>query len=231
MNALTTPKHVAFIPDGNRRWAKRNNKDLADVYSISASLLDQMIHDMVDRGVTYVTVWPVSSRTFWRSKPEVDVILEAVRSYLSESVGSYLQRGYRFRVIGSLDRLREIHSGLCEAIEALERKTADQTRATVIMAFDYSGREELARAVRRLIQNGAGEQVLDAEPLRKYLDAPDIPDPDILIRTGGDRRLSGFLPYQTEYTELFFCDELLPDFKLERIAEIFDAFSKRRLSQ
>ena len=155
----------------------------------------------------------------------------SVQDYLEFARLSYFTRRYQFRFIGRMDRLREQYPILCKGIEDLQIATAGMRKATVTMAFDYNGREEIVRAIERMKQSGDINEELNADVFKGFLDTKDMPDPDLLIRTGGDHRLSGFLPYQLEYTELIFRDELLPDFKIETMSEIFQTFALRRYSQ
>ena len=225
------PRHLAIIPDGNRRWSRKHGIELGRTYSIAAQIIDRLIDYSVDRGIEYVTVWPTSNRTWRRAKPEIELILTAVREYLNLARESYPARRYRFRFIGRMDRLRQQYPLLCKEIEDLQVATSDMRRATVTMAFDYNGREEIVRAIQRMRDSGQMDQELNVDSIRRFLDTKDMPDPDLLVRMGGDRRLSGFLPFQLEYTELFFRDELLPDFKIETMSEILEAFADRRYSQ
>ncbi len=231
MDKQVSPQHVAVIPDGNRRWAKQNNVSLAEAYQRSATLLQDLLDFMVSRGVDVITIWPISNRTFWRSRDELQVIIDCIEDYLHLAMDHYRNKGYRFQVIGRRDRLKKVAPTLVATMEDLERATAASGGATVVFALDYCAAEEIERAFARMRACPANGEGFQADALVANLDTAGLPDPDILIRTGGDRRLSGFLPLQLAYTEIYFRDELLPDLNRDAVDEIFREFARRRYSQ
>lgn len=229
MNVQTVPNHIVVIPDGNRRWAKKKGYGLEDAYGISASVLDGIIDFGVRRGVRYFTVWPISTKTWIRSSGEIEALLLALRGYVNTSLETYPKRGWRSRTVGRTDRLRRMDPKLDEAISELCTRTTGCSRAQVNMAIDYDGQEEIVRAVNRLLQSGVNE--VAHSDIRDSLDLGDGPDPDLLLRFGGDRRLSNFILYQIGYAELYFLDDDLPTFDMGRLETIFDEFAERRYSQ
>ncbi len=227
----TVPTHVGIIPDGNRRWAKRAGKALTETYSLAARRLDDILVHLAGRGVRYITVWPFSPRNWQRGRAEVSDILSAVQEYLIFAALAYPSRGFRYRTIGSIERLTRLAPDLGHALTDLEATTADCAGATVVMAFDYGGRDEIVRAVARLLSAGVRPDELSTDLLARHLDTDFLPDPDLVIRPGGDRRHSGFLLYQAEYAEYHFTETLMPDLVTAEIDAILDRYASRRYSQ
>lgn len=225
----TVPQHIVVIPDGNRRWAKSNNILFENAYSMSADSINKIIEFAVSNGVEYVTVWPVSTKTWMRSLEEIEVVLNVLSAYVVEAQGTFPERGWRFRTIGRLDRLERIDAELSRALRDLCARTEACDRANIILAIDYDGQEEIVRAVNRILNENTAS--IGRHDFRRYLDTGDVPDPDLLLRFGGDRRLSNFILYQIGYAELFFLDDDLPDFQMERLNDIFTEFAERRYSQ
>ncbi len=196
------PEHVAIIPDGNRRWASQKRRDLLETYTIGANALDNCIDYAVERGVRNVTIWPTSTRIWWRSDCNVQALIAAVQFQLDMAQKTYPPRGFRYRTIGRLDRFNNVAPELVARLNALEQATASLMRANVTMAFDYDGQDEITRALRKIIDKNIPSEQVSPELIGDHLDTAGLPDPDLIIRTGGDLRLSGFLPFQARYAEI-----------------------------
>lgn len=229
--AQTVPRHVAIIPDGNRRWAKRERRDLLHTYVHATRVIDRLSCFLVDRGVEHVTVWPVSPRNWRRDWSDLEPLIEAFENYVAFARSNFVKRGFRAHTIGRLDRLRTYAPELVAAIHDLKDATAHLDRAHVTLAFDYAGRDELVRAVQRMLEDRVEPSDVSAELIGQYLDTASQPDPDLVVRCGGDRRLSGFMPYQSEYAEIHFSNTLTPDFTEDEMAAILEQFARRRYSQ
>lgn len=227
----SVPRHVAIIPDGNRRWAKQRGWDLARTYVHASRVLDRSIDLLVDSGVEYITIWPIAPRNFRRDMTEIYPVIEAIQDYASFAIETYPRRGYRAHTIGTLDRMRQLSPSLAASIDALIEATASGDKAHVVIAFDYSGRDEVVRAVVRMLEAGVRHNEISSELLGRHLDTAGMPDPDLIVRTGGDRRLSGFLSYQAEYAEIHFTGTLLPDLEEEEMVQILEQYAARRYSQ
>jgi len=225
------PQHVAIIPDGNRRWAAQRQYGLLEAYTIAAKAIDRTIDDLVARGIRNITVWPTSTRTWWRTDSDIRALTAAIQRHADTAQISYPSRGYRYRTIGRLDRLNKIAPELVRQLTALEEATAKLTTANVTMAFDYDGGEEIARALRRIVDKQIPSDAISPELISRHLDTADLPDPDLIIRTGGDHRLSGFMPVQARYAEICFVDTLLPDIDQSVIDAALERFASRRYSQ
>jgi len=229
--AKRLPQHVAIIPDGNRRWAAQRQCDLVKAYAVAAEAIDRTMDELVARGIRNITVWPTSARTWWRTDSDIQALTAAIKQHADTARTSYPARGYRYRTIGRLDRLNMIAPELVARLNALEKATAKMTTANVTMAFDYDGGEEIARAVQKIIEKQIDGQDVSPELISQHLDTAGLPDPDLIIRTGGDHRLSGFMPVQARYAEICFVDTLLPDIDQSVIDAALERFASRRYSQ
>lgn len=219
------PTHVAIICDGNRRWAKA--KGLASVMGhrqASKSVFEPLVDEAIALGVAYLTFWVFSTENWHRSKTEVRSLLELLRLQLDHYANSLNERQVRIMTIGDLSKFP---SDIQEKIQQATNKTKDNRGLTVVFALNYGGRDELTRAVRALaVQVKSGlldPEAISSETIHAALDTADIPDPDLIIRTGGEQRLSGFLPWQAVYAEYAFpavyFPELTPVVFRQQIAE------------
>jgi len=209
------PKHVAIIMDGNRRWAKEHNLPILEGHRrVANHVLEKLVEHAAKRGVPYITFWAFSTENWGRAQTEVKGIMGILAASLKPFGKKMMEKGVRLLVIGDLSRIDEkLQKGIGEVVE----KTKHNTRITVTIALNYGGRDEIRRAVRKF---GTG--------FEKYLDTKGTPDPDLIIRTGGEQRLSGFLLWQSEYSELYFPEFLMPDFTPGRLDEAIEEFEKRK---
>lgn len=210
---MVIPQHIAIIMDGNRRWAKLNKKKLLMGHDFAANFtIEKIVEHAARRGVEYITLWAFSTENWQRNKQEVEGLLKILRKAVAQKVPSFIKKGVKLLVIGDLSRFpQDLQNSIKEAIE----KTSDGKNITAIVALNYGGRDEILRAIQKLHENEKCKMKnvkLNETDFEEYLDTHGIPDPDLLIRTGGEKRLSGFLPWQTVYTELYFTDVLWPDF-------------------
>lgn len=216
----TIPQHVAIIMDGNRRWAKAKGKHaLAGHQYVADILLEQLVEHAADRGIQYVTFWAWSTENWNRSREEVSGTMKLFKHVLKQNINRLHKKGVRIKTIGNIsafpaDIVREIEKGI--------EQTKDNKRITVVLALNYGGRDEIVRGIRKAGSN------LTKEEFSKYLDTNGIPDPELIIRTGGEKRLSGFLLWQSEYAELYFTDTLMPDFTTWKLDEALEEFASRQ---
>jgi undecaprenyl diphosphate synthase len=227
----TTPRHVALIPDGNRRWAHQRGLPALEGHRAGARAIDRFMDICQAWGIEFVTIWPLSPRTRYRPADQIRALEAVLRQYIADHRDLYLARRIRFRVIGDLERVRPASPALVETMLSFQAETAHHDGMTLSWALNYGGRDEVIRAVRRLIESGVPARAVDEAMFARHLDAADQPDPDLVLRTGGDRRLSGFMPYQTEYAELRFTQTLLPDLQAAEVEEVLESFAERRYSQ
>jgi short-chain Z-isoprenyl diphosphate synthase len=215
------PRHVGLILDGNRRYAREYGlPDPLDVYGRGATKLDDLIEWCRQLGIPAVTLWVFSTENFRRSAAEIAGILGAVELKLARLADDrrVARLGVRLRAVGRLELLPD---STLAAIRAVEAATATHQALTLTIAIAYGGREEIADAVRALLREGvkrgeALEEMVERvtpEAIGRYLYAPDLPDPDLIIRTSGEVRLSGFLLWQSAHSEFYFCDVHWPAFR------------------
>lgn len=224
MTKDNVPQHIAIIMDGNRRWAKKHHLSILAGHDYAAKkVLEHIVEHAAKRGVKFITLWAFSTENWQRDKKEVEGLMQLLRWGLVEQVKTFLQKGVRLLVIGDINHFpKDIQKGIKEALE----KTKNGKNITVVLAVNYGGRDEILRAASQIGQIRPIRQITENE-FSDLLDTKNIPDPDLLIRTGGEKRLSGFLPWQTVYTELYFTDTLWPDFSHSDLDLAIEEFGKR----
>lgn len=218
-----TPRHIAIIMDGNGRWAKSKGLPRLSGHRAGAEALDRTMHLCKEAGVEFLTVYAFSTENWRRSKSEVAGLMKLLSTYIKRKGKELLKNGVRFRVIG---RRSDLSDKLQKEIADLEKRTADGAFSLVV-ALSYGGRDEIVRAARRLAQSGIPPQEIDEAAFADSLDTAGIPDPDLIIRTSGELRLSNFLLWQAAYAEFFFTDALWPDFGKDQFDAALDAFARR----
>lgn len=220
------PRHVVLVPDGNRRWARLHGVSLAETYTRSVLAINRTIDQLIDRGVECVSGWATSDKTEMRSQDDIKPVMKALRAFLHVVTTTYPKRGIRFRVVGARDRLDAVDDLICREIEVAEKETQDG-RATVIVLLDYGSRDELVRAYRRLHAAGGGFAGLTPEGLAGFLDTGGLPDPDLIIRSGGCYRLSGLYGFQSTNAEIRVLDDvLMPDFTADMVDELLARYAQ-----
>lgn len=203
------PEHVAIILDGNGRWAERSHRLRAQGHHAGADNVETITYACMDMGIRYLTVYAFSTENWKRSKDEVSYLMLLLKQYLLKYKKTAIAKKIRVRVIGDLSGLSE---DLRELVLDVEEATKDLTAFNLTFAINYGGRDELVRAVRGLVHDGVPEEEITENKLSGSLDTAELPDPDLLIRTGGELRISNFLLWQCAYSEFYFTDILWPDF-------------------
>ena len=214
------PEHVAMIMDGNGRWATQRGKKRGEGHIAGAKTLGNVLEWCGDRGIKYLTVYAFSTENWKRPKEEVDGLMSLFARMLKSKEKDFMKNEVRFRMIG---RRGDLSAKLLKTIEQLEAKTAHFERQFIV-AISYGGRAEIIDAVNAAVK--AGEPVTE-ETFAKYLYAPDVPDPDLVIRTSGELRTSNFLLWETAYAEYYFTDVLWPDFSEAELDKALDAYAAR----
>lgn len=218
------PRHVAIIMDGNGRWAKSRGLPRTAGHKKGAESLRSMLQACRDEGIGYLTVYAFSSENWKRPAEEVSDLMQLLKMYLHREIKELAANGIRLRFIGDRSLLAtDVH----ELIEQGEKSTAHNALFHLTIALSYGGRQELARAVRKLLDQGINPAAIDEDAIAACLDTAGLPDPDLLIRTGGEHRLSNFLLWQSAYTELYFTPTLWPDFTPEHFREALHEFTRR----
>jgi undecaprenyl diphosphate synthase len=214
---------VAIIMDGNARWARKRGLPIAAGHRAGTKALRRTVEAAIDLGVDSLAVYAFSTENWNRPPDEVELLMEIFTETIERELPDLVRQGVRTRFIGRRDRAPE---ALRQRMAALEEETGENRRLNLWIAFDYGGRAELVDAANRAF--AAGREV-DEDTFASYLNAPDMPDPDLLIRTSGELRISNFLLWQLAYAELVFLDTLWPDFgELELRAALDDYASRRR---
>jgi len=214
---MAAPKYVAIITDGNGRWAQGRGLSVAEGHQAGADVVKARLRDAVRLGVQELTVYSFSTENWSRSAEEVTALMRMFHERILSETPELKAEGVRMRFIGRRDRVAR---ALLEQMDWAEAETAGCTRITLFVAFDYGGRQEILEAAERY--GGGGETAF-----RALLYAPDMHDPDLVIRTSGEERLSNFLLWQTAYAELVFATELWPDFTAEAFERTLGAFGGR----
>jgi undecaprenyl diphosphate synthase len=228
IDGFATPRHVAIIMDGNGRWAAARGLPRLEGHRRGVEALRRTVRAASDLGISFLTIFSFSSENWSRPPSEIKDLLMLLRRFIRNDLADLHKSNVRVRIIGERDSLdRDIRLLLQEA----EDLTRNNTALTLIVAFNYGARQEIARAVRRLaLEVAAGKLSADAitpELLSRNLDAPDIPDPDVIIRTSGEQRLSNFLLWQAAYSELVFVSTNWPDFDRTTLEQAIAEYRRR----
>ncbi|MGM0586485.1 MAG: polyprenyl diphosphate synthase [Pseudomonadota bacterium] len=223
------PRHVAIIMDGNGRWARARRLPRLAGHRRGAEVVRRIVEASPELGVTHLTLYAFSTENWKRSAEEVNGLMELFRIYIRREGRELRRRGARVRFIGDRGPLAP---DLVAAMSRLEADTAENTELNLTIAINYGGRDEILAAARRLAEEAAAGRIdparIEAADLEGGLHTHGLPDPDLVIRTSGEMRVSNFLPWQTAYSEFAFVEECWPDFTPERYARTLDAFGERR---
>jgi len=202
------PNHIGIIPDGNRRWAKKKGLLSFEGHRIGAEkTLPALIEKANGMGVKFLTFWALSPQNLQREKQEVDNLFRLLRLFLQKRINEFHKKNIRLRVIGDILNLpKDLHVQIKKA----EKLTEKNSKITVLFAINYGGKDEIIRAIRKIPKSKI--QNIQEKDIYLLLDTEGVPNPDLIVRTGGEKRLSGFMLWQCEYSELYFSDVLFPDF-------------------
>ena len=222
------PRHVAIIMDGNGRWATRRGRPRLFGHQAGAKRVREIVEACPDLGVEYLTIFAFSTENWKRTQAEVAGLMLLFRRYITKEAQRLLAKGVRVRFIG--DRVK-LDAKLVELMDELEALTSGNSKVHLTIALNYGGRDEVTRATQRMAVDVAAGRLnpedVDAETLGRFLDTCMLPDPDLVIRTSGEARISNFLLWQSAYAEYEFIDTLWPDFSSECFADIIDGFAAR----
>jgi undecaprenyl diphosphate synthase len=218
-------RSVAIIMDGNGRWAESRGLPVAEGHRAGTKALRRTVEAAIDLGIDSLTVYAFSTENWTRPPDEVDALMEIFHETIDRELPDLCKQGVRTRFIGRRDRAPD---ELRRRMADLEAETAANSRLELWIAFDYGGRAEIVDAARRLVEDGVTADAVDEEALGRRLYAPELPDPDLLIRTSGELRVSNFLLWQLAYAELVFVDTLWPDFGDEDLRTALDQYARRR---
>jgi undecaprenyl diphosphate synthase len=218
------PRSIAVIMDGNGRWAAARGLPVADGHREGARALRRTVEAAIELGVESLAVYAFSTENWARPADEVESIMELMDETIDRELPDLARQGVRTRFFGRRDRVPE---ALREKMAQLEVKTAHNDRLGLWIAFDYGSRAELVEAARRLVEEGIRPRDVSEDAISERLYAPELPDPDLVIRTSGEQRISNFLLWQSAYAELVFDETLWPDFGAERLRAALDEYARR----
>lgn len=222
-------KHLVVIPDGDRRWAKDHSLPPWEGHRRGADNVRTLLEVCKEQNIPYLTMWGFSTENWSRNSEEIENLMNLFRNVIKTQKKEFIKQEIRFRHLGRKDRLAP---DLLEMITKFEEETAHFTQWNYQAALDYGGQDEIIRATKKLVadvQSGAiNAENIDAELFQMYLDTKDIPNPDLIVRTSGEQRLSGLLPFQSVYAELQFLPFNFPDMTKEKILEVINNYHERQ---
>ena len=219
------PQHVAIIMDGNGRWAKKRHLPRVAGHNAGSENIRPVVKIFVNYGVKYLTLYMFSTENWSRPRIEVAGLLSLLARKIDQETRAFHQENIRLVHLGRLDRLSR---KLREKVKAAVELTKNNTGLTLCLAFDYGGRDEIVQAARRIADASIPGNNIDESVFAQYLYSPNIPDPDLVIRTAGESRLSNFLIWQAAYSEFYFTPVLWPDFGLKDVEEALSEYKRRQ---
>ena len=219
------PQYIAIIMDGNGRWAEKRGLPRLAGHEAGSKNIHPVVKAFADYGVRYLTLYAFSTENWNRPRTEVTGLLRLLAKEIDQKIQAFHQENIRLVHLGRLDRMSQ---KLREKVKAAVELTKNNTGLTLCLAFDYGGRDEIVQAARRIVSAGIPGDNIDESVFARYLYNPDIPDPDLVIRTGGENRLSNFLLWQAAYSELYFTSVLWPDFGRKDVEVALSEYKRRQ---
>lgn len=217
---LDIPYHVAIIMDGNRRWAKEHGAKIEEGHRKGFERFKEIVQLCFDKGIKYVTVYAFSTENWQRTEQEVGALMGLMTNAITNEIKSYQGKNIRVNIIG---RIKDLPKNLQDEIQKIEKETAGKDEHVLNVAISYGGKEEIVSAIKKIEEKC--EEVTE-ENISKNLYTTGQPNPDLVIRTGGQPRLSNFLMWQTDYSEIYFTDVLWPDFTSKELDKAIDFYTK-----
>jgi undecaprenyl diphosphate synthase len=218
-------EHLAIIMDGNRRWAKERNLLANQGHLAGHERLKQVGDWCLERGIKVLTVFAFSTENWKRTEEEVGFLMDLLESSLTKELQSFHEKGVRMRIIGQREGLRP---SIVRAIEAAEELTKENTRATFCICINYGGRLEIVDACKALIQKGMSADKIDEAAIQSAMYWPEMPEPELVVRTSGEERLSGFLTWESVYSEIYWCEKHWPDFDEAELDKALESYAVRQ---
>lgn len=224
MTERAVPRHIAFVMDGNRRWAKQRHLPAIAGHRAGVETIRRTVRAARERGVEYVTLYSFSTENWKRGDDEVGALMALLEETIRRETRTLVEDGVRLRVIGRLHELSDrSQQAIAEAVSATDRGT----KGTMTIAFNYGGRAEIVDAVRTIVREGLSPEQVDEAAVAARLYAADHPDPDLLVRTGGELRISNFLLWEVAYAEMWATDVLWPDFSVDDLDRALASYAAR----
>jgi undecaprenyl diphosphate synthase len=219
------PKHVGIIMDGNRRWARERNLPTLEGHRKGYEKMKLMPEWFFSAGVETISVYAFSTENWNREREEVNYLMKLLQTALSEEIDEFNEKGCRLLISGRTDELPGDLPMLCAEAEA---KTAENQKGTLNICLNYGGRAEIVDAVKKMVKNGIDPEQVHEGMIKKYLYHSELGDPDIIVRTSGEQRLSGFMLWRSAYSELLFINKYWPDFEKVDAEKILEEYARRQ---
>jgi undecaprenyl diphosphate synthase len=216
--------HIAFIPDGNRRWAKANGFSINQAYKRGYEQLRLVAEACFERKIPYFSAFVFSSENWQRASEEVSLLMKMALQVILKDAKELHKKNVRLRIVGSREKLS---AKLKKAIEEAESLTAGNTAGTFLACFNYGGQQEIVDAIKSIANEGIEPQVITTETISKHLYCPEVPAPDLIVRTSGEKRISNFLLWESAYSEFAFVDEYWPEFDDKRLDVVLTDYTNR----
>jgi len=220
-------QHIAFIMDGNGRWATARGLTRLEGHHAGVKAMQAVVQALLVRGIPYASFYAFSTENWKRPPAEVKGLMLLLRDYLNREFNKLIDSGVKLRVIGDIGPDSPVPAEVRQLLEKAVADSAHNTKLTLGLCFNYGGRHELVRAVQKLVEQGIQTAEITEDKISAALDTAEFPDPDLLIRTSGEARLSNFMPWQTAYTELYFDPTFWPDFDTAALDRAIAVFSQR----
>ncbi|WP_371397983.1 isoprenyl transferase [Fretibacter rubidus] len=220
----TVPLHVAIIMDGNGRWAQARRRPRVFGHQAGVKTVRRIVEDAADIGIKHLTLYSFSTENWTRPKTEIAALFQLLKSYVADDLDTLNANNVRIRILGSREGLT---NDLLQTIEKVEKTTQSNTDFFLNIAFNYGGRDEIMRAVKTAVKRFDVDTMTESD-FSSCLDTSDIPDPDMVIRTSGEKRISNFLMWQAAYAEFIFTDVLWPDFTRQDLEDAISEYGTRR---
>ena len=224
MNQTRVPNHIGFILDGNRRWAKKHGLPVYEGHLAGYNALKDVIEATADAGVNYISFYSWSTENWSRAEDEVRNVFKLVRRLFKTDIKHLYDKGFHLVVLGGREKLPP---DICEMIDEAEAVSREGTRATLAMCFNYGGQSEIVRATKRALQAGVDPDALDEATFATFLDHPEIPPCDLIVRTSGEQRLSNFMLWRSAYSEFIFLDKYWPDMRPSDVTALLEEYNRR----
>lgn len=218
------PRHIAIIMDGNGRWSELRGISRSEGHKRGAENVREIVKAALEIRLEILSLYAFSIENWMRPEDEISIIMDILESSLTEEFPNFMKEGIRFKVIGDRQRL---HRGIRVLIEGIEEATANNNNLILQCALSYGGRDEIIRTVKKVLNLNLSTEDIDEKGISELLDTKGIPDPDLIIRTSGEQRVSNFLLWQSAYSEFYFTDTLWPDFTKEELIEAIYQYQLR----
>lgn len=224
MNTSKVPTHVGFILDGNRRWAKKHGLPPWEGHMAGYNALKDVIEAVSGAGVKYISFYTWSTENWSRSEREIRAVMQLIRRLFKTDIKQLVNHGYKLVVMGGREKLPEDISDMIDKAEAV---SSGGQRATLVMCFNYGGQQEIVRAATRLLGSRTDLEQIGVKEFEQYLDHPEVPPCDLIVRTSGEQRLSNFMLWRSAYSEFIFLDKFWPDMRPDDVAGILEEYNRR----